>query len=143
MIERDMHPLLVERPGDLHGIIKSLSRDEAPRDPACRSIGDDEATQTLVLRQIQQCISEHRCFTPFHKKYRSRGTRERCPYSMITQNRGGHDADPIRPHRPRRINSLRASKPKSSGSMSRPCRMTKPRSISICSALLAASRSKG
>src|SRR5205823_857478 len=50
---------------------------------------------------------------------------------------------PIRLHRPRRINSLRASKPNTSGSIERPCRITSPRSISICSDLLAASRSKG
>ena len=50
---------------------------------------------------------------------------------------------PIRSHKPRRINSQRASKPNNEGSISRPCRMTSPRSISICSALLAVSLSNG
>src|SRR6266704_1004706 len=46
-------------------------------------------------------------------------------------------------HSPRRISSWRASKPKRSGSISRPWRSTSPRRNSICSDLLAASRSKG
>ena len=53
------------------------------------------------------------------------------------------DFGPMRFHNPRRMSSLRASKPNSSGSIARPWRITRLRSISICSALLAVSRSNG
>src|SRR3989442_15455206 len=56
---------------------------------------------------------------------------------------GLSDSGPMRFHNPRRMSSLRASKPNSSGSIARPWRITRLRNISICSALLAVSRSNG